>query len=151
MRNKPIKIIFILMMSTFLIACNKGISEGVKTLEDIKALSTGKYQFISSKDAKHLIDIALFEDAIQKGLFIILDVRTVSEYNNERLPSAINIPVETIGQTKPKKLPDENAIILVYCRSGNRSKTASKQLINLGYKYVFDFGGINSWPYEKER
>lgn len=79
---------------------------------------------------------------------IILDVRTEAEYNEGYIPNAILIPNETIGGSKPELLPDLDAEILIYCRSGNRSAQAAKKLIALGYTKVYDFGGINNWPYE---
>ena len=79
---------------------------------------------------------------------IILDVRTQSEYQSGHIPDAILIPNETITDTKPELLPDLDAEILIYCRSGNRSAQAAKKLIAIGYTNVSDFGGIIDWPYE---
>ena len=81
---------------------------------------------------------------------IILDVRTQDEYEESHIPGAILIPNETIGTEMPEQLPDADQEILVYCRSGNRSKQASQALVDLGYTNVVEFGGINSWPYEVE-
>lgn len=78
--------------------------------------------------------------------YIILDVRTIEEYNEKHIPDAINIPNETIGTDEIPELPDKNQLILVYCRSGNRSKQASEKLADLGYVNVVEFGGINDWP-----
>lgn len=80
--------------------------------------------------------------------YIILDVRTVAEYQEKRIPGAINIPNETIGDEEIPELPDKGQLILVYCRSGNRSKQAASKLAALGYSNVVEFGGINSWPGE---
>ena len=63
-------------------------------------------------------------------------------------PGSILVPVESIGDTKPVELPDTEAVLLVHCRTGIRSKRASDQLVELGYKHVYDFGGIVDWPYE---
>ncbi|OQA14509.1 MAG: Thiosulfate sulfurtransferase PspE precursor [Firmicutes bacterium ADurb.Bin356] len=79
---------------------------------------------------------------------LIVDVRTEEEYATGHIPGALLLPNETIGETQPELLPDKNATILVYCRSGNRSRTASIKLLGLGYENVYDFGGITSWPYE---
>lgn len=79
---------------------------------------------------------------------IIVDVRTEAEFKSGHIANAILIPNESIGKTRPVLLPDLDAEILVYCRSGNRSAQAAKKLIALGYTKVYDFGGITSWPYE---
>ena len=79
---------------------------------------------------------------------IIVDVRTQQEYDQYHIKNAILIPNETIDDTIVELLPNKEATILVYCRSGRRSKEASKKLIEIGYENVYDFGGINDWPYE---
>lgn len=78
---------------------------------------------------------------------VIVDVRTQSEYDEGHIQNAVLIPNETIGSDSPTNLPDKNAIILVYCRSGRRSEEAARKLVNLGYVSVYDFGGINDWTY----
>ena len=78
--------------------------------------------------------------------YIILDVRTVSEYESGHIPGAICIPNETIGTAEIPELPDKDQLILVYCRSGNRSKQDSTKLAALGYTNIVEFGGINTWP-----
>ena len=80
--------------------------------------------------------------------YIILDVRTPEEFADKRIPGAVNIPNETIAAEEIPELPDKDQLILVYCRSGNRSKQASEKLAALGYTNVVEFGGINSWPGE---
>ena len=80
--------------------------------------------------------------------YIILDVRTPEEFAEKHIPDAINIPNETIGTEKIPELPDKEQLILVYCRSGNRSKQASEKLVRLGYTNIVEFGGINDWPGE---
>lgn len=84
-----------------------------------------------------------------KDNVVLVDVRTKAEYDNEHIPGALLVPVETIDTEALKKIPDKNLIYLVYCRTGRRSATAVKILEDLGYKKVYDLGGINSWPYEK--
>ena len=79
---------------------------------------------------------------------VIVDVRTKSEYDEGHIPNAVLIPNETIGSERPASLPDLNAEILVYCRSGARSRAASQKLANLGYTAIYNFGGIMDWPYE---
>ena len=82
--------------------------------------------------------------------YIILDVRTTEEFAEKHIPNAINIPNETIGSEELAELPDKNQLILVYCRSGNRSKQASEKLAALGYANIYEFGGINDWTGELE-
>lgn len=82
--------------------------------------------------------------------YIILDVRTQEEYDEKRIPGAILVPNETIGTSEIPELPDKDQMILVYCRSGNRSKQASEKLAALGYTNIIEFGGINDWPGEVE-
>ena len=99
-----------------------------------------EYIKLTSEDAKSRIDSG---DEI-----IILDVRTEEEYNSEHIPNAILIPNETITDKMPDLLPNPDAEILIYCRSGNRSAQAAKKLIAIGYTKVYDFGGIIDWPYD---
>ena len=80
--------------------------------------------------------------------YILLDVRTTSEFAEKHIPGAINIPNETIGTEQIPELSDKDQLILVYCRSGNRSKRASEKLVALGYTNVVEFGGIIDWPGE---
>ena len=80
--------------------------------------------------------------------YIILDVRTPEEFREQHIPDAINVPNETIGTEEIPKLPDKEQLILVYCRSGNRSKQASEKLWALGYTNIVEFGGIIDWPGE---
>ena len=80
--------------------------------------------------------------------YIILDVRTVQEYESGHIPGAICIPNETISDAEIPQLPDKDQLILVYCRSGNRSKQAAAKLARLGYKNIVEIGGIGAWPGE---
>lgn len=97
-----------------------------------------EYKKINAEEAKAMIDR---EDVI------ILDVRTQEEYDSGHIENAVLLPVTEIADKAEEILPDKDAKILIYCRSGNRSATASKDLIRMGYTNVYDFGGINSWPY----
>ena len=80
--------------------------------------------------------------------YIILDVRTAEEFADKHITNAINIPNEVIGTEEITELPDKEQLILVYCRSGNRSKQASEKLAALGYTNIYEFGGINDWTGE---
>ena len=97
------------------------------------------YKIISQEKAKEIM-----EDT--EG-YIILDVRTDWEYDNGHIEGAINIPNEEIGHEDIEALPDKEQPILVYCRSGNRSKQAASKLAVLGYKNIYEFGGVITWEY----
>ena len=100
------------------------------------------YKQITQEEAKKLMDT---QDVI------VLDVREEDEFNSGHIPGAILLPVGTITEdTAAAVIPKMDSVVLVYCRSGNRSKTASKALAELGYSNVKEFGGINTWPYEVE-
>ena len=98
------------------------------------------YRQITMEDAAAMM--------VEEADYIILDVRTKEEYASGHIPNAINIPNEVIGSEEIPELPDKDQLILVYCRSGNRSKQASKKLANLGYTNVVEFGGIMDWTGE---
>ena len=95
------------------------------------------YATIDMKDAEAYI--------ASKENCIILDVRRIDEFAEGHIPNAINIPNEEIGTDEITELPDKNALIFVYCRSGNRSKDAAKKLATLGYSRVVEIGGILDW------
>lgn len=80
--------------------------------------------------------------------YIILDVRTPEEFKSKHIPGAINIPNETIGTEEVPELPDKEQLIMIYCRSGNRSKQAAENLAAQGYTNIVEFGGINDWTGE---
>ena len=98
--------------------------------------NSSSYQQVDAETAKELMDT---EDD-----YVILDVRTQAEYDESHIPD------DTVATAAEDALPDKSQLILVYCRSGNRSKQASQALVDLGYTNVVEFGGINSWPYEVE-
>lgn len=79
---------------------------------------------------------------------IVVDVRRKEEYDAGHIPGAILIPNENIGTQQPEELPDLHQIILIYCRSGNRSKQAAQKLFDMGYTNIYEFGGINTWTGE---
>ena len=98
------------------------------------------YRQVNAEEADSMME--------EESGYIILDVRTAQEYSEKHIPGAINIPNETIGTEDIPELPDKEQLILVYCRSGNRSKQASEKLVKLGYTNIIEIGGINSWPGE---
>lgn len=101
------------------------------------------YRQVSMEEA-----VSIMEEAEN---YIILDVRTEEEYQSGRIPGAICIPNETIGTGEISQLPDKDQMILVYCRSGNRSKQAAGKLQELGYTNLVEFGGILDWEGETEK
>lgn len=106
------------------------------------ASSENDYQQISQEAAKEMMDT---QDVI------ILDVREQDEYDSGHIPGAVLLPVGSIDEdTAAEVIPEKDSTVLVYCRSGNRSKTASSALAELGYTNIYEFGGINTWPYETE-
>ena len=80
--------------------------------------------------------------------YIIIDVRTEEEYDEGHIPGAVNLPLDNIGTVAPPQLPDKDQLILVYCRSGRRSKQAAQKLADQGYTNIVEFGGINTWEGE---
>ena len=123
-----------LVLVLCLTGCNAGISK-----ESATTVMTG-YKQISQDEAK---DMMARDDG-----HIIVDVRRQDEYDAGHIPGAILIPNESIDKERPKELPDLNQIILVYCRSGRRSKEASEKLAKMGYTNIYEFGGIITWPGE---
>lgn len=102
--------------------------------------SENDYKQVTTDEAKAMMET--------EENYIILDVRTEEEFAERHIPNAINIPNETIGTEEISALPEKDQLILVYCRSGNRSKQASQKLVDLGYTNIVEFGGINDWTGE---
>ena len=100
------------------------------------------YVNITAEEAKQIMDT-------EEG-YIILDARTQEEYDEGHIPGAIVISHEEITEKAEEMLTDKNQLILVYCRSGRRSKIAAEALLELGYTNIKEFGGIIDWPYEVE-
>ena len=98
------------------------------------------YEQITPQQAKTIMDT--------ETDYIIIDARTAEEFAEGHIENAILIPEYEIKDRAEKELPDKDALILVYCRSGRRSKIASEELVKLGYTNVKEFGGIIDWPYE---
>ena len=98
------------------------------------------YQQIGAAEAKAMMD--------SESGYVILDARTQAEYDEGHIPGAILIPEYEIAARAEAELPDKEQLILVYCRSGRRSKIAAEELVKLGYTNVFEFGGIIDWEYD---
>ena len=127
---KKIKRVLPIILSTLLLtACAPGNSLGYKQItmsEAVKMMETEKN-------------------------YIILDVRRADEFAEGHIPGAINVANEVIGTEEIPELPDKSQLILVYCRSGRRSKEASEKLVKLGYTNIVEFGGIIDWKGEIEK
>ena len=102
--------------------------------------ASASYEQISGAEAKALMD--------SESGYIIIDARTQEEYDQGHIPGAMLIPYDEIADRAEKELPDKIQLILVYCRSGRRSKIAAEELVKLGYTNVKEFGGIIDWEYE---
>ena len=99
------------------------------------------YTSIDAESARAMMD--------ENPAAVVLDVREQDEYDSGHIPGAVLLPVGTIDEeTAAAVIPGTDSAVLVYCRSGNRSKTASQALADLGYTAVYEFGGIRDWPYD---
>ena len=126
-RNKR----FLLMLLTFALPLGcVGCSEG----------GSATYEQISGAEAKALMD--------SESGYIIIDARTQEEYDQGHIPGAILIPEYEIADRAESELPDKDQLLLVYCRSGRRSKIAAEELVKLGYTNIKEFGGIIDWEYD---
>lgn len=102
--------------------------------------NVASYEQISQEEAKNIMD--------SKADYYLIDARTEEEFAEGHIEGAILIPEYEINEKAEKKIPEKDALILVYCRSGRRSKIASEELVKLGFSNVKEFGGIIDWPYE---
>ena len=125
-----------------LTGCSGTVSTGTVTTTTVSEQTTG-YKQISQDEAREMM-------ARDDG-HIVVDVRRQDEYDAGHIPGAILIPNEDINITRPKELTDLDQIILVYCRSGRRSKEASEKLAKMGYTKIYEFGGIITWTGETVR
>ena len=126
------KWMFVILAAMLLTACG----------QDQEANREAVYMNITAEEAKQIMDS-------QEG-YLILDVRTQEEFNQGHIPGAILIPDTEIEGKAEEILTDKDQLILVYCRSGRRSKLASEALVKLGYTNIREFGGIIQWPYDVE-
>ena len=126
------KLVFLLLAVMMLTACG----------QDKENDQGAVYVNITAEEAKKIMDT-------EEG-YIILDVRTQEEYDQGHIPGAIVISHEEIAEKSEDVLTDKDQLILVYCRSGRRSKIAAEALVELGYTHIKEFGGIIDWPYEVE-
>ena len=130
MKRFSVILILIIMCAAILYGCTTG---GENKMEN-------SYEQITPAEAKAIMD--------EKDGYVILDVRTQEEYDESHIEAAILIPDYEITDKAESVLKDKDQLILVYCRSGRRSKLAASDLVSLGYTNVKEFGGIIDWPYE---
>ena len=136
------RVCFLLLAVLLLAGCGQQTAgQTAQTTESTQAQEAA-YMNITQEEAKKLMDT--------EENYIILDVRELDEYEEKHIPGALLLPVGQIEELAGEKLPNRDQLILVYCRSGNRSKTASEALEKLGYTRIREFGGIKDWPYETE-
>jgi rhodanese-related sulfurtransferase len=126
------KLILFLLTAMLLTACGHANQNSQEVV----------YMHITAQDAKQIMDT-------EEG-YIILDTRTQAEYDEGHIPGAIVISHDEIEEKAEKTLPNKDQLLLVYCRSGRRSKLAAETLVKLGYTNIKEFGGIIDWPYEVE-
>ncbi len=129
-------------MMVLLVICTMALSGCTpqRTGKEGTSMEKSSYTQISQETAREMM---LRDDG-----HVIVDVRRQDEYDEGHIPGAVLIPNESIGKDRPRELADLNQIILVYCRSGNRSKQAAQKLFDMGYANVYEFGGISTWTGE---
>ena len=133
-------LIFLIIVSLTLFSSCSGNMDATVDTTETPINNSLDYEQISGEQAKHIMD--------SEKDYIIIDARTEEEFNEGHIEGAILIPEYEIGERAEKELPDKDQLILVYCRSGRRSKIASQALADLGYTNVKEFGGIIDWQYE---
>ena len=126
------------LISVLGISCGRTMNSKQVSVDskEVKNEKKAEYKKITSDEAKNIM-------STQKA--IVVDVRSLEEYNEGHIPNAISVPLETIENEAETKLKNKDDLILVYCRSGRRSREAALRLIEKGYTNVIDFGGIQDW------
>lgn len=140
---KKFKFIAAVFLALGLCACTAADTGDGSQAQDASVTSgtsVGVYRNINAQEAKQIMD--------SESGYIILDVRTAEEYAQGHIPGAILIPDYELNERAAQELPDKNQLLLIYCRSGRRSKLAAQTLVEAGYTNILEFGGINDWPYE---
>ena len=130
-------LLFALLAASLALLSGCALSKTKKDTED--TAEKAAYHKISAEEAYEMM-------ASQE--VVVVDVRTREEYDGGHIENAVLVPNESIGSEMPEALPDKEATLLIYCRSGRRSKDAAQKLLSLGYQNVYDFGGVIDWPYE---
>ena len=129
-----------LLLTVLFAGCGKDTAQQTQAPTEITKEAV--YVNITAQEAKEIMD--------SREGYVILDTRTQEEYDERHIPGAILIPHDQIKEQAESLLTDKDQLILVYCRSGRRSKLASEDLVALGYTNIMEFGGIIDWPYETE-
>ena len=130
-------LLFAALAASLALLADCTLSKAKKDTEDMT--DKAAYQKISAEEAYEMMT---------SQEVVVVDVRTREEYDGGHIENAVLVPNESIGSEMPEALPDKEATLLIYCRSGRRSKEAAQKLLSLGYQSVYDFGGVIDWPYE---
>ena len=137
--RRPIYLLMFVMLAVLLLLM--GCSSKDQSKDGDGAASSREtadsYRQISQEEAMRMME--------NDDGHIVVDVRRRDEYDAGHIPGAVLIPNESIGTERPEELPDLEQVILIYCRSGNRSKQAAQKLFDMGYSNIYEFGGINTW------
>lgn len=152
-RNHSRSILFLILLLLILLvaaSCDASNTEDATTEENASTDVPNATEASSSMDAKvNTIDADTAIEMMASGdPYVLVDVRTKEEYAEGHIEGAILLPLDQLETLAEEQLPDKDATILVYCRSGNRSAQASALLVELGYTQIYDFGGIMDWPGE---
>ena len=139
MKKKIITIVLIATLAVGIAGCSNGNNAGNGSNTSENAI---EYKKISPEDAKARLD--------QEEGIILLDVRTEEEFDEKHITGAIRLQLDFVEEEVEEVIKDKETVVFVYCRSGRRSKEATKIMVELGYENVYDLGGINDWPYETE-
>lgn len=141
--------LFLLIIgSLFLTACGQNNAPATPTYTESETVLSEQASATDSAGSYHKITAAEAKTMMEEKNVLVVDVRTEEEYAEKHIEGAILLPLDTIQERQPEQLPDTEAVLLVYCRTGVRSKAASRQLLSLGYQNVYDMGGIADWPFD---
>lgn len=142
MKNIILYLVCVVMLAS-LVSCGSNDLHSTGTTMNGTAGTPIEYLQVSAEEAKQMMSD--YPDAV------ILDVREADEYNSGHIPDAVLLPYGDIPEKAHIVLPDKEKMILIYCRSGRRSKIAAESLTALGYTAVYEFGGIIDWSYETQK
>lgn len=144
-------IIIVIIIIAVLICIGCFIYKTSKTNKTTTSNSTATTNAAKTNEIRHVSMDDIVKIMNENKDYVIVDVRTPDEYKEGHIPNAINIPNETINETVYNKLKDKNQLILIYCRSGSRSRQAAYKMQKLGYTNLVDFGGIINWKGKIEK
>ena len=144
-------IIIVIVIIAVLICIGCFIYKNSKTNKTTTSNSTATTNAAKTNEIRHVSMDDIVKIMNENKDYVIVDVRTPDEYKEGHIPNAINIPNETINETVYNKLKDKNQLILIYCRSGSRSRQAAYKMQKLGYTNLVDFGGIINWKGKIEK